>query len=317
MVIEDNSIEKNISFQSEDKTFKSRMKMSEKSDEPKKKKKETASVIVDELLDEELSQKEQREIDRQAWQWTLDVEKWIWKQIRQRNIPAHDQEDVYNLCAIEVFHLMKRYNPKYSKVSWANFGILKAMKEYESTSGVVRLPFHVLEKMSNLRKYLARADIEGESVTVERMQEVTKMKVTDLMVARERYATVTSTNKEGKNVDFSSDSLNVNATSSEFVDSGIATPEDNTVYEDQMSFFYAKLDVLTDLEIFILVLRYGLNADRVPNRDCFSQGEEYDLSKHSHGNSVKTSDVSDILEMSRERVRQIEIGAVNRIKEEV
>ena len=33
--------------------------------------------------------------DDQAWQYTKDVEKWIWKQIRLRNIPPQDMEDVY------------------------------------------------------------------------------------------------------------------------------------------------------------------------------------------------------------------------------
>ena len=81
--------------------------------ESKMKEKQPSSIIVDELLDEEISVKKQSKIDKQAWQWTMDVDKWIWKQIRDRRVPEQDWQDVYNLCVIEVFNLMKRYNTKY------------------------------------------------------------------------------------------------------------------------------------------------------------------------------------------------------------
>ena len=84
MSIEDNSTEKNRSFRSKNKTDRSRNMMSEKSEKPKKDDSVKPLVIVDELLDEELTMKEKAEIDRQAWEWTLDVKKWIWKQKRNR-----------------------------------------------------------------------------------------------------------------------------------------------------------------------------------------------------------------------------------------
>lgn len=271
-------------------------------------------AIVDEVVDgKEVI--ECKDNEAQAWQWTMDVDKWIWKQIRDRNIPEQDREDVYNLCVIEVFHLMKRYNPKYSKVSWANFGILKALKEYESTSGVVRLPFHVLEKMANLRKYIAGRGKSASDITIEEMQEVTKMKPNDILVARERYAAVHSTDSEGNNVDFSHRTLNVSPSSIEYAESSSLNPEENMVVEDQLSFFYANLEVLSDLEIFVLVLRYGLDTSRVPQREEFSK--KYSFVGHGNGVCLKTQDVSDIVGFSRERIRQIELKAIETIRKRI
>jgi RNA polymerase sigma factor (sigma-70 family) len=288
--------------------------------QPKEENKKTVStkqcVIVDEILDEH-DTRTQAEIEAQAWQWTLDVEKWIWKQIRVRNIPEQDREDVFNLCSMEVFHVMKRYNPKYSKVSWANFGVLKAMKEYESLSGVVRLPFHVIEKMSNLRKVIARAENSGETVSFEEMQQVTKMKSGDLMVARERYAAITSTNSEGKVTDFSSHSMKVANTEANFTDYGCLTPEEQTVEDDQLNFFYKNLEFLDDVEIFVLVLRYGLDTNRIPKRKIFGFEEKYCVTQFGNGECLKTQDISEILGVSRERIRQIELSGIERIKKEL
>jgi len=272
-------------------------------------------AIVDEVIGGKEVVEHLKTDEAQAWEWTMDVEKWIWKQIRDRNIPEQDREDVYNLCVIEVFHLMKRYNPKYSKVSWANFGILKALKEYESTSGVVRLPFHVLEKMANLRKYIAGQGKAASDITIEEMQAVTKMKPADILVAKERYAAVHSTDSEGNNVDFSNRTLNVSPSSIEYAQSGSMNPEENMVVEDQLSFFYANLEVLSDLEIFILVLRYGLDTSRVPTRESFSG--KYSFSGYGNGACLKTQDISDILGVSRERVRQIELKSIETIKKKI
>ena len=227
--------------------------------EPTRKEKSLTPIIIDELLDEEIEQAKKEDIDKQAWQWTMDVDKWIWKQIRDRRVPDQDWEDVYNLCVIEVFNLMKRYNPKYSKVSWANFGILKAFKEYESMNGTIRLPFHVLEKMSNLRKFIVQQEFEGKKVTAEQMSEITKMKITDLLVARDRYAFIQSTDPEGNATEFSCQSLDIDRTCEDFVNSGELDPEESAIENDQMSFLYQNLACLSDIEIYILTLRFGLD----------------------------------------------------------
>ncbi len=51
------------------------------------KEKSTPCIIVDELLDEEI---EQANVEKQAWEWTMDVDKWIWRQIRERRVPEQD-----------------------------------------------------------------------------------------------------------------------------------------------------------------------------------------------------------------------------------
>ena len=277
----------------------------------KMKEKNTPPIIVDELLDEEI---EQSNIEKQAWQWTMDVDKWIWRQIRERRVPEQDWEDVYNLCVIEVFNLMKRYNPKYSKVSWANFGILKAFKEYESMNGTIRLPFHVLEKMANLRKFIVQQEYEGRKVTAEQMSEVTKMKITDLLVARDRYAFIHSTDPEGNSTEFSGESLDIDRTCEDFVNSGELDPEANAIENDQMSFLYKNLSCLSDIEIYILTLRFGLDTARIPKRKSFSKGSQYSLDWHMTGECLKFNDIGDKIEITRERVRQIESRSIDKIR---
>lgn len=278
---------------------------------PKMKEKSTPPIIVDELLDEEI---EKLNIEKQAWEWTMDVDKWIWRQIRERRVPEQDWEDVYNLCVIEVFNLMKRYNPKYSKVSWANFGILKAFKEYESMNGTIRLPFHVLEKMANLRKFIVQQEYEGRKVTAEQMSEVTKMKITDLLVARDRYAFIHSTDPDGNSTEFSGESLDIDRTCEDFVNSGELDPEENAIENDQMSFLYKNLSCLSDIEIYILTLRFGLDTERIPKRKAFLKGAEYSLDWHMPGECLKFNDIGDKIEITRERVRQIESRSIDKIR---
>jgi len=266
------------------------------------------SIIFDELLDDEIEKAE-----KQAWQWTLDVDKWIWKQIRDRRVPDHDWHDVYSLCVIEVFNLMKRYNPKYSKVSWANFGIMKAFKEYESMNGTVRLPFHVLEKMSNLRKFIKQQEQQGNIVTAEDMSKVTKMKLTDLLVARDRYAFIHSTDPEGNNTEFSSENLDVDTTCLDYVNSGGLDPEENAIENDQMNWLYKNLVCLSEVEIYVLCLRFGLNKDKVPQRKAFLKGM-WSLTWHKTGECLKFNDIGNKIDITRERVRQIENRAIEKIR---
>jgi len=280
----------------------------------KMKEKTNVCIIVDELLDEEI---EAQQTEDQAWQWTMDVDKWIWRQIRERRIPEQDWEDVYSLCVIEVFNLMKRYNPKYSKVSWANFGILKAFKEYESINGTIRLPFHVLEKMANLRKFIAQQEHEGNTVTAEQMSEISKMKITDLLVARDRYAFINSTDPDGNSTDFSGESLDIDRTCEDFVNSGELDPEESAIENDQMSYLYKNLSCLSDLEIYVITLRFGLDSERIPNRPAFKGKAIYSLDWHSTGECLRFNDIADKMDITRERVRQIESRSIDKIRAKI
>jgi RNA polymerase sigma factor (sigma-70 family) len=295
---EKKTLHKNNSTQ----TSKKALKMKEKS---------THCIIVDELLDKEIKQSN---VEKQAWKWTMDVDKWIWKQIRERRVPEQDWQDVYNLCVIEVFNLMKRYNPKYSKVSWANFGILKAFKEYESMNGTIRLPFHVLEKMATLRKFIVQKEYEGLKVTPEQMSEVTKMKITDLLVVRDRYAFIHSTDPEGNSTEFSGESLNIDRTCEDFVNSGELDPEESAIENDQMSFLYNNLSFLSDIEVYILTLRFGLDVDRIPKRSAFLKGAQYSLKDHVLGECLKFNDIGEKINITRERVRQIESRSIEKVR---
>ena len=252
--------------------------------------------------------------DRQAWQYTKDVEKWIWKQIRLRNIPAQDMEDVYQLCIIEVFNLMKRYNENYSKVSWANFGIYKALKEYESTSGTIRLPYHVLEKMANLRKYMSEMESSGQEITFPEMEEVTGMKLIDIMIARDRYAFQGSQDEEGNTTDFSHVQAGVDISAYNAMYAEQKTAEDEAISKEESDWMYSYLKHLKAVEIFVLTVRYGLKKTRIPKFKEFRKGGTLSLYWYRKPRQYCLNDVGSRLNVTRERVRQIEQGALKKLK---
>lgn len=255
--------------------------------------------------------------DAQAWEWTLDVDRWIWKQIRDRRIPEQDREDVYNLCVIEIFTLMKRYNPKYSKVSWANFGILKALKEYESTSGAVRLPFHVLEKMAVIRKYVNQCRLDGIEPKEEEMEHLTGMKMRDIVVARDRYAIINSLDHEGNVVDFSSATMNVDPDSMKYVYDRTLEPEESAGSKDEMDYIYRNMGSLLDIDIYVLTLKYGLDKNKVPPRESFSEGGDFDMSEIVGSVQFSCGTIAKRIGYTRERIRQIESRAVSKIQQKL
>lgn len=252
--------------------------------------------------------------DDQAWQYTKDVEKWIWKQIRLRNIPPQDMEDVYQLCIIEVFNLMKRYNDNYSKVSWANFGIYKALKEYESTSGTIRLPYHVLEKMANLRKYLNEMDSAGLPVSYGDMESVTSMKLIDIMISKDRYAFQGSQDDDGNTTDFSACQAGVDESAYSAMYAQPRTAEEVVIANEESAWMYDYLRCLKAVEIFVLTVRYGLRKEKIPKFKEFRKGGSLSLFWYKKPRQYCLNDVGLRLKVTRERVRQIEQCALKKLK---
>ena len=168
--------------------------------------------------------------------------------------------------------------------------------------------------MSNLRKFIVQQEFEGKKVTAEQMSEVTKMKITDLLVARDRYAFIHSTDPEGNSTEFSGESLDIDRTCEDFVNSGEPDPEASAIENDQMSFLYENLACLNDVEIYILTLRFGLDITRIPQRNSFKKKGEYALNWHTTGDCLKFNDIGDRIEITRERVRQIENRSIEKIR---
>lgn len=252
------------------------------------------------------------ERDELAWKRTREVELWIWKCIRSRNVPPQDMQDVFHLCQIEVYKLMRRYKPEFSKVSWANYGVLKAFKEYESNNGVVRLPFHVLEKMGALRKKMKEFEQLGKPMTHKVMEETTKMRLVDIMTAQERWVSVDPPDES-------------NGYYEERIPSECDEPhyvmvngepekvEETVIARELTTMMYRCLFSLSCMELFVVVLRYGLEPSKCPHFFEFRKGGLLDLSAFD-GSTHPLQAIGNRLGITRERVRQIERGALDKMR---
>lgn len=263
--------------------------------------------------DPPLTFQEQAKIDKLAWQRTSEVELWIWKCIRGRNVPSQDMQDVFHLCQIEVFKLMKRYNPNYSKVSWANYGVLKAFKEYESNNGVVRLPFHVLEKMGALRKKMKEFEQQGKRMTPEVMEEVTRMRLVDIMTAQERWITVDAPDN---NQSYFEERMPSDCDEPHYlmVNGEPQVVEETVIANELRGLMYKCLFSLSCMELFVVILRYGLETANCPHFFEFREGGLLDLSIEK-GDTYPLQAIGDRLGITRERVRQIERSALEKMRQ--
>jgi len=259
-----------------------------------------------------ITQKSSAEIDKLAWKRTSEVELWIWRCIRSRNVPNQDREDVFHLCQIEVFKLMKRYNPNYSKVSWANYGVLKAFKEYESNNGVVRLPFHVLEKMGTLRKKIKEFEHLGKQMTSEVMEEVAKMRLVDILTAQERWVTVDAPDN---NQSYFEDRIPSECDYPHYlmVNGEPEQVEEVVIAKELTEMMYNCLFSLSCMELFVVILRYGLEREQCPHFFEFRNGGLLDLSDE-RGDTYPLQAIGDRLNITRERVRQIERSALEKMR---
>ena len=243
----------------------------------------------------------------EAWELAISCQGWIWKCIYQRNIPVDDMEDCYNTCLIEVYNLMLQYDSRYSKLAWAKYGVMKGMLKHGSTSGMVRLPMHIVDKMNRLHRVEAEYEARGEKMSIAEMEEITGMKIEHIVTAQEKFRPI----RHSDNHDTPEFFYNIQSESLyQQTDPAI---EDNVASIESTDMLYDVLPELEDEYIFILVLRFNLDRDRIPFRYKFRFGGPLDLMATEREEHCLQS-IADMVGVSKERIRQKQNLALKEIR---
>jgi len=267
---------------------------------------------MNELLESEESQAKQTDV--KAWQLALECKQWIWKSIHNRKIPQEDQEDCYSICLIEVQRVMKIYNPKYSKVAWARWGVLRGFLIYDSGVGSIRLPIHIVEKINKLNKYRIQMETNGRILTTKEMSDYIGAGI--LSVISINSANISSGKPESTADFFYNTQTYKDDATNDIVNGHQKTIVEIAVFNSQKEVIYERLHKLTDEEIFILTLRFNLDPKRIPKRDCFTcKNSIYNLKSFSKNPKIHLlREINIILGRSREAIRQNIMKATDKLK---
>lgn len=255
--------------------------------------------------------------DSKAWELTLECSQWIWACIHKRAIPEEEKEDCYQIVLIQVFQLMKRYKPEFSKTGWANYGILKGFARWQSISGTLRLPMRVIEKIQKLQKHRTLLEADGIEMSPEEMEDFINMNILDILTAEDTSHLNTHIKTESKeNFDFFYyNSQHTNEAHNFLLNGEPQSIEEWMIEKDLRSNFYKKMKKLSTEEIFVILHRYKLDHESIPYRIEFFQDTNYNIEHYiTDPRLYFLQEIGTFLEISKEKVRQIERAAVAKLK---
>lgn len=159
-------------------------------------------------------------------------------------------------------------------------------REIYNSSRVIRLPVHLWESMNKIKKAQHEIQNSGELVTQQKIAEYINY---DLLKIKD---TITSFNYI-RSLDESLSKLdNEDGTLIDFLTSDEELPEIKLLENELKEFVFSIIQNLTSREQQIIIMRYGLNDD-----------EEKTL-----------QEIGGILELTRERIRQIEVKVMTKIR---
>lgn len=197
-------------------------------------------------------------------------------------------EDLIQDGNIGLMKAAERYDPEsgYRFTTYATWWIRQNITRGIADKGhTIRLPVHLLEKLSGIKRFMAECEREGKDVSESDIAKQFGMSITQVRDVISFSQTVVSLDvpigEEG------SDTLG------EFVaDSRCQNPEEETINADLRESIYEAMGCLTDREKYIIEKRFGL--------------------KDGHPRTLE--ELGKELGVTRERIRQIEAKALRKLK---